>query len=77
MARGNTILCVRDQETGAETYECMIFALRKFTGGMGDEDEQQPEDNKVWTDYFLKPLDSTGKVICTRKANGGTRFPHL
>ena len=70
VARGNTILCLRDQETGAETYECMIFALRKFTGGMGDEDEQQPEDNKVWTDYFLKPLDSTAKVICTRKANG-------
>ena len=48
----------------------MIFALRKFTGGMGDEDEDQPENNKVWTDYFLKPLESTSKVICTRKANG-------
>ena len=46
---------------------------------MGDEDEDQPENNKIWTDYFLKPLESTAKVICTRKANGeaahlGIRF---
>ena len=32
---------------------------------MGDEDEDQPENNKVWTDYFLKPLESTSKVIFT------------
>ena len=46
---------------------------------MGDEDEDQPENNKVWTDYFLKPIESTEKIICTRKANGeaahlGIRF---
>ena len=26
----------------------VVFALRKFTGGMGDEDESQPEDETVW-----------------------------
>ena len=46
---------------------------------MGDEDEDQPENNKVWTDYFLKPIETTEKIICTRKANGeaahlGIRF---
>ena len=81
VARGNTVLCLNNLESGTITYECLIFALRKFTGGMGDEDEDQPENNKVWTDYFLKPLDSTSNVICTKKANGeaahlGVRFIH-
>ena len=70
VARGNTILCLNNLESGAVRYDCMVFALRKFTGGMGDEDEDQPENNKVWTDYFLKPIETTAKVICTRKANG-------
>ena len=70
VARGNTILYVNNLEDGKVSYDCMIFALRKFTGGMGDEDEDQPENNKVWTDYFLKPLESTSNLICTRKANG-------
>ncbi len=30
------------------TYDDIIFALKKFTGGMGDEDEEQPGDNKTW-----------------------------
>ena len=37
---------------------------------MGDEDETQPDDNLVWMKYFLKPVDSAQKVVCTRKANG-------
>ena len=40
------------------------------SGGMGDEDETQPDDNLVWMKYFLKPVDSAQKVVCTRKANG-------
>ena len=48
---------------------------------MGDEDEDQPENNQIWTDYFLKPLEFATKVICTRKANGeaahlAVRFIH-
>lgn len=70
VARGNTILYLNNLSDGQVSRDCMIFALRKFTGGMGDEDEDQPENNKVWTDYFLKPLESSSKVICTRKANG-------
>jgi hypothetical protein len=52
------------------SHDGIIFALKKFTGGMGDEDETQPDDNFVWMKYFLKPVASAQKVICTRKANG-------
>ena len=48
----------------------MIFALKKFTGGMGDEDESQPENDRSWMKFFLKPQDEAKTVICTRKANG-------
>ena len=40
----------------------MVFALRKFTGGMGDEDEDQPDSNKTWLNYFLKPLGKYSTV---------------
>ena len=30
------------------THENVVFALKKFTGGMGDEDEDQPDSNKTW-----------------------------
>lgn len=70
VARGNSVLHLHDLETKTTTQDGIIFALRKFTGGMGDEDETQPDDNYVWMKYFLKPLTSARNVICTRKANG-------
>ena len=51
MARGNTILYMNDTAavgglkgsgSKAVAHDNVIFALRKFTGGMGDEDEDQP-----------------------------------
>ncbi len=27
-------------------------------GGMGDEDENQPENDLVWQKYFLRPLQA-------------------
>ena len=44
-------------------YDNVIFALRKFTGGMGDEDEDQPDSNKTWMNYFLKPLESSHRDV--------------
>ena len=38
--------------------------------GMGDEDEDQPESNLVWLNYFLKPIENATQIICTEKANG-------
>ena len=70
MARGNSVLYLHDLESKSVTQDGIIFALKKFTGGMGDEDETQPDDNYVWMKYFLKPVSSAQKVICTRKANG-------
>ena len=70
VARGNSVLFLRDLESNSSSHDGVIFALKKFTGGMGDEDETQPDDNFVWMKYFLKPLASARKVVCTRKANG-------
>lgn len=70
VARGNTILYLNDKESGETSHDCLIFALKKFTGGMGDEDEQQPDTNKTWMDYFIAPLNKAEKVVCTMKANG-------
>lgn len=69
VARGNTILYLNDQHNGV-THDAVVFALKKFTGGMGDEDENQPETNHVWKDYFLKPFSFVSRVVCTTKANG-------
>ena len=57
IARGNTLLSMRNAATNTSTLEFVVFALRKFTGGMGDEDENQPEDETVWKRYFLKPFE--------------------
>lgn len=37
---------------------------------MGDEDEDQPDDQKTWMKYFLRPVEQTSRIICTQKANG-------
>jgi len=70
VARGNSILLINDLESNKTEYDNIIFALRKFTGGMGDEDEDQPESNQVWLNYFLEPFENATEIICTEKANG-------
>lgn len=70
IARGNTVMYLHDHQESSITYDCLIFALRKFTGGMGDEDEDQPDDQKTWMKYFLRPVEQTSRIICTQKANG-------
>ena len=70
VARGNTILYMNDTSAtsagaghkgSSVTHDNVIFALRKFTGGMGDEDEDQPDSGKTWMNYFLKPLESSDR----------------
>ena len=63
VARGNTILYMNDTAAKGTsvTHDNVIFALRKFTGGMGDEDEDQPDSGKTWMNYFLKPLESSDR----------------
>ena len=62
VARGNTVLELHNSATNKTEHDMVVFALKKFTGGMGDEDEEQPENDLVWQRYFLKPLDQVTVV---------------
>lgn len=55
-----------------ETIEdIVIYANRKFSGDIGDEDDaQQPESNDQWKKYFLKDLEEAQQVVCMKKVNG-------
>eukprot|EP00095_Tigriopus_kingsejongensis_P002818 maker-scaffold80_size398941-snap-gene-1.9 protein:Tk02818 transcript:maker-scaffold80_size398941-snap-gene-1.9-mRNA-1 annotation:"hypothetical protein BRAFLDRAFT_126791" len=70
IARGNTVWHLQDSAGGQISQDQVIFALKKFTGGMGDEDENQPDNDKVWMKYFLQPVTQTHRIVCTQKANG-------
>ena len=60
VARGNTVMELIDVSTNTIHHDMVVFALRKFTGGMGDEDEDQPDDDHTWQKYFLKPISEAG-----------------
>ena len=47
VARGNTVLEIHNTTAKTVNHDMVIFALRKFTGGLGDEDEDQPENDLV------------------------------
>ena len=61
VARGNTVLELQNSNTNKTEHDMVVFALKKFTGGMGDEDEEQPENDLVWQRYFTKPLDQVSQ----------------
>ncbi|CAF0716235.1 unnamed protein product [Brachionus calyciflorus] len=67
IARGNTIL--EYKENGSTKYKLLIYALRKFTGGLGDEDEFDRKSGE-WRKYFLKDIKYTKHVVSLQKANG-------
>ena len=67
VARGNCVLETNGPKS--KTYDFMIFALRKFTGGLGDEDDVDRGKND-WKQYFLTDIEKTKIIISTRKANG-------
>ncbi|KAK8736795.1 hypothetical protein OTU49_004647, partial [Cherax quadricarinatus] len=52
------------------TKDVVIYANKKFVGGVGDEDEVQPENNDIWKQYCLEDPDTATKVICMEKLNG-------
>ncbi len=67
VARGNTIL--ERNVHGRKEYDLIIYALRKFSGGMGDEDDVD-RNNTDWKNYFLKDINQTEYVVSSQKANG-------
>ncbi|ODM96588.1 hypothetical protein Ocin01_10086 [Orchesella cincta] len=72
VARGNCVLELSRIKKGKivnTNYTFLIFALKKYSGFMGDEGDS-PHQNSEWEPYFMKPLSTTRKIICTEKANG-------
>ncbi|CAF0716229.1 unnamed protein product [Brachionus calyciflorus] len=67
IARGNTILEINNN--GTKNYKLIIYALRKFTGGLGDEDDIDRKSGE-WKNYFLKDYSSVTSVISLQKENG-------
>lgn len=68
VARGNCLLNIHNGPHAGLT--CRIYALKKFTGGLGDDDDRETGDDSTWKRYFIKPLDTATQIVCTRKANG-------
>jgi hypothetical protein len=56
-------------EKGRSKFDLIVYALRKFTGGLGDEDEID-RNNQDWKKYFLKDLKQTKRIVAMQKANG-------
>lgn len=52
------------------SQDIVIYANRKFTGNIGDEDDMQPENNDQWQKYFLKDQEEAQQVVCMEKLNG-------
>lgn len=69
IARGNAILEANDKN-GKRYYDLIIFALRKFTGGFGDEDDASNEKRPEWKKYFLRDIKETKTIVSLKKANG-------
>ncbi|XP_055998001.1 uncharacterized protein LOC130047336 [Ostrea edulis] len=68
VARGNSFLHIdKGPESGTR---CVLQAMKKFTGGLGDDDDRDMGDNLVWKKYFTRPIEEAAKVIATKKANG-------
>ncbi|XP_071537280.1 uncharacterized protein [Panulirus ornatus] len=51
-------------------FDVVIYGNKKFTGGIGDEDQWQPDDDDKWREYCLENPDTARKVVCMTKLNG-------
>ncbi|CAL4106989.1 unnamed protein product, partial [Meganyctiphanes norvegica] len=67
--RGTTIMTINGIDS-EESLDVVLYANRKFTGGVGDEDETQPESNDIWRKYCLDNPDEADKVVAMEKMNG-------
>jgi len=69
VARGNCFLEVCQHKSDS-TVICVIHALKKFTGGLGDDDDRTSGPDFVWERYFTQPFDIAEAIVCTKKQNG-------
>ena len=51
VARGNCFLELTNKTP--QTF-CALQAMKKFTGGLGDDDDRESGDDMVWQKYFTK-----------------------
>lgn len=79
--RGLTILEVQPKDKSKKPhFAIVVYAMKKFTGGPGDEDEEEDEEELAETDivggkakweyYFIGPHKSTKYIYNTTKENG-------
>ncbi|XP_045128705.1 uncharacterized protein LOC123514706 [Portunus trituberculatus] len=66
--RGATILEWRSKKSSWSSV--VIYGHKKFTGGIGDEDNEQPENNEKWREYFIAEPSEATSVVCMDKLNG-------
>ena len=69
VARGNCFLEL-SEHGGNSKFICVIHALKKFTGGLGDDDDRTSGSDSVWQRYFMQPFDAAKSIVCTKKQNG-------
>ena len=43
--------------------------MKKFTGGLGDDDDRASGDKQVWKKYFSKSIKEAKLVVATRKVS--------
>ena len=48
----------------------LVSAMKKFFGGMGDEDDTDMDNDKDWRRTFLQPVEEATAVVETSKENG-------
>ncbi|CAL4108015.1 unnamed protein product, partial [Meganyctiphanes norvegica] len=69
ISRGTTLMSI-EVNNSQENLDAVIYANRKFTGDIGDEDESQPESNVIWRRYCLDNPDEADTIVAMEKLNG-------
>jgi len=69
VARGNCFLELY-RHGNDSTVMCVIRGMKKFTGGLGDDDDRTSGSDFIWQRYFIQPFDTAKAVVCTKKQNG-------
>ncbi|CAL4116103.1 unnamed protein product [Meganyctiphanes norvegica] len=67
--RGTTLMSI-DGINNGKNLDTVLYANRKFTGDIGEDDESQPESTDIWRSYCLGNPDEAEKVVAMEKLNG-------
>ena len=63
VARGNCFVRLTREKDGGSNecgVVCIVHGLKKFTGGLGDDDDRQAAGtNQAWKNYFTKVMLQT------------------